>query len=74
MSAARIAWWGRACCSLLPLFSKGGWSFATLTARSCSPGEAMSLFEALYIVHMQIMLVIAYLQYVEIKNDRNNKK
>ena len=34
----------------------------------------MSLFEALYILHMQIMIVIAYLQYIESKNDGNEKK
>jgi len=34
----------------------------------------MSLFEILYIVHMHIALVIAYLQYSKDKNDGNKKK
>ena len=34
----------------------------------------MSLFEILYILHMQISLVIAYLQYTKDLDDRNKKK
>jgi len=52
----------------------GGASLAHLPSLMRREVEAMSLFEALYIVHMQIMIVIAYLQYIESKNDGNKKK